>query len=69
MAAPIELPAEASPLTYQNVVNTLVLAASSVQQQVQTGTNQLQNWQKQGMYHSMLQVLPESSFECCAQRG
>lgn len=56
MAQPIELPAEASPLTYESVVNTLVLAASSSQQQVQTGTKQLHNWQKQGMYHSMLQV-------------
>ncbi|KAJ5179511.1 hypothetical protein N7492_002721 [Penicillium capsulatum] len=55
MAQPIELPAEACPLRYDYVVNTLVMASSSSQQNVRTGTNQLQNWQKLGMYHSMLQ--------------
>ncbi|KAJ5746459.1 hypothetical protein N7520_011641 [Penicillium odoratum] len=55
MSQPIEVPGEASPLGYQNVVNTLAMAASSSQQQVKTGTAQLQNWQKQGSYHSILQ--------------
>lgn len=52
----IEVAGEASPLSYQNVINTLVMAASSNQQQVKVGTQQLQNWQKQAAYHSLLQV-------------
>ncbi|KAJ5586948.1 uncharacterized protein N7459_002713 [Penicillium hispanicum] len=55
MGQPIEVSGGTSPLSYQNVVNTLVLAASSNQQQVKAGTEQLQHWQKQGMYHSLLQ--------------
>ncbi|KAJ5246110.1 hypothetical protein N7468_001093 [Penicillium chermesinum] len=51
----IEVAGEASPLSYQNVVNTLAMAASSNQQQVKVGTQQLQNWQKQPTYHSLLQ--------------
>lgn len=52
----IEVAGEASPLNYQNVINTLVMAASSNQQQLKVGTQQLQNWQKQSSYHSLLQV-------------
>ncbi|KAJ5678871.1 hypothetical protein N7462_007115 [Penicillium macrosclerotiorum] len=55
MAQPIEVPGETNPLTHHNVVDALVLAASSTQQQVQTGTKQLQHWEKQGMFHGMLQ--------------
>ncbi|KAL4896681.1 armadillo-type protein [Aspergillus ambiguus] len=51
----VELPGEANPLTLSNVLNALVLAASSTQQQVQTGTKQLQHWEKQEKYHSYLQ--------------
>lgn len=58
MVQVIEVPGEANPLTPQNVLNALVLAASSTQQQVQTGTQQLQNWEKQGMYYPYLQVFP-----------
>ncbi|KAJ5944280.1 Armadillo-like helical [Penicillium verrucosum] len=55
MAFAIEVQGETNPLNPQNVLNTLVLAASSSQQQVRTGTEQLQNWEKQGMYYSFLQ--------------
>lgn len=56
MVKAIEVPGEANPLSPQNVLNALVLAASSTQQQVQTGTQQLQRWEKQGMYYPFLQV-------------
>ncbi|KAA8644618.1 putative importin 11 [Aspergillus tanneri] len=55
MAQVVELPGESSPLTLQNVLSALVLAASSTQQQVQTGTKQLQNWETQEKYYSFLQ--------------
>ncbi|KAJ5403372.1 hypothetical protein N7509_003243 [Penicillium cosmopolitanum] len=51
----IEVPGESNPLSLQNVVNSLVLAASSSQQQVQTGTKQLQNWERIPAYHAFLQ--------------
>lgn len=52
----IEVSGEANPLSLQNVVKSLVLAASSNQQQVQTGTKQLQNWERVPAYHAFLQV-------------
>ncbi|KAK1149495.1 hypothetical protein N8T08_005044 [Aspergillus melleus] len=55
MAHVVELPGESNPLTPQSVLSALVLAASSTQQQVQTGTKQLQHWEKQEKYHSFLQ--------------
>ncbi|PYH95039.1 ARM repeat-containing protein [Aspergillus ellipticus CBS 707.79] len=55
MAPIVELAGEANPLTPQNILNALVLAASSTQQQVQTGTQQLQNWEKQELYYTHLQ--------------
>lgn len=57
MAFAIEAQGETNPLSAQNVLNTLILASSSSQQQVRVGTEQLQNWEKQGMYYSFLQVL------------
>lgn len=57
MAHVVELPGESNPLTPQNVLNALVLAASSTQQQVHTGTQQLQNWEKQENYYTSLQVI------------
>ena len=60
MASLIELSGEANPLSRQNVFNALVSAAGITQQQVQTGSQQLQNWEKQPKYYSLLQV--------CAQR-
>ena len=56
MAHAVELPGESNPLTPQNVLSALGMAASSTQQQVQTGTKQLQHWEKQEKYHSFLQV-------------
>lgn len=55
MAHIVELPAEANPLTLHNVLNALLLAASSTTQQVQTGSKQLVNWEKKELYHSLLQ--------------
>lgn len=65
MAFAIEAQGETNPLSPQNVLNTLILAASSSQQQVRTGTEQLQNWEKQGMYYSFLQVSVDSLSCCC----
>ena len=56
MGFAIESQGETNTLSAQDVLNNLVLAASSNQQQVQAGTQQLQIWEKQGMYHSFLQV-------------
>lgn len=61
MAPIVELAGEANPLTPHNVLNALVLAASSTQQQVQSGTQQLQNWEKQEGYYTSLQVYTSSS--------
>ncbi|PKY04285.1 ARM repeat-containing protein [Aspergillus campestris IBT 28561] len=55
MASMVELPGESNPLTVQNVLSALVQAASSTQQQVQTGGQQLQNWEKQEKYYTYLQ--------------
>ncbi|KAL2822550.1 armadillo-type protein [Aspergillus granulosus] len=55
MAHVIEVVGESNPLTPQNVLNTLIQAASSVQQQIQTATQQLQNWEKQEKYYTFLQ--------------
>ncbi|KAL4881269.1 armadillo-type protein [Aspergillus karnatakaensis] len=55
MAQVIELAGESNPLTPQNVLNSLIQAASSTQQQVQTGTKQLQHWEKQEKYYTFLQ--------------
>ncbi|OJD16324.1 hypothetical protein AJ78_03493 [Emergomyces pasteurianus Ep9510] len=55
MASIVELPGEANPLTRQNVFNALVSAAGSTQQQVITGGQQLQNWEKQANYFTLLQ--------------
>lgn len=56
MAHPIEVAGEVNPLTLQDVFNALVSAAGSTQIQVQTGTKQLHNWEKQEGYFSLLQV-------------
>lgn len=65
MASLIEVSGEANPLTRQNLFNALVSAAGTTQQQVQTGGQQLQNWEKQENYYPFLQVtthiLPTSS--------
>lgn len=56
MGFAIESQGGTCPLSLQAVHDTLALAASSNQQSVQVGTEQLKNWEKQGMYHSFLQV-------------
>jgi hypothetical protein len=55
MNEPIELPPEAAPLTAQILLNVLTRAASSSQQQVQSATQQLQNWERQPGFYSSLQ--------------
>ncbi|KAL3447952.1 armadillo-type protein [Aspergillus insuetus] len=55
MAQVIELVGESNPLTPQNVLHTLIQAASSVPQQIQTATQQLQNWEKQEKYYTFVQ--------------
>jgi hypothetical protein len=56
MQEPIELSGEANPLTLQNLFNALASAGSSNQQQLQIGSQQLQNWEKHEQYFSLLQV-------------
>jgi hypothetical protein len=58
----IEVPGEANPLTAQNLFNSLAAAASSVQQQVQIGTQQLQHWEKQDGFYPLLQVCPFGAY-------
>jgi DsbC/DsbD-like thiol-disulfide interchange protein len=51
----IEVPGEANPLTENSLVHTLQSAASSNPQQIQTGTKQLQSWEKSQGYYVHLQ--------------
>ena len=51
----IEVSSETNPLNHHNLLDTLTRAASSDQQQIQVGTQQLQNWERQARYHSSLQ--------------
>lgn len=53
----IEVPAEANPLADQTLFHVLQSASSSDQQQVKTGTQQLQNWEKSPGFYSSLQSL------------
>ena len=58
----IELPPEANPLNPQTLINILTKASSTDQQQVQTSTQQLQNWEReQGFYSSLQSVFLETS--------
>ena len=52
----IEVPAEANPLTTENLHRILLSASSADQQQLKTSAQQLQNWEKQSSYYSSLQV-------------
>ena len=54
---PVELPPEANPLSPQNLYDVLIRASSSNQQQIQTGAQQLQNWERQPGYYSSLQTV------------
>ena len=58
----IELPSEANPLTPQNLYDVLARASSSNQHQIQTGTQQLQNWErKPGFYISLQSIFIDAS--------
>lgn len=56
MAFAIEVPGEANPLTPQQIYQVLQSATSSQQQSIQTATKQLQTWETQRGYYSLLQV-------------
>ncbi|KAL8669754.1 MAG: hypothetical protein Q9168_005669 [Polycauliona sp. 1 TL-2023] len=53
----IEVPGEATPLSLQSVYHTLTAASSSDPQQIKSGAQQLQNWEKQSGYYSHLQSI------------
>ncbi|KUJ24549.1 ARM repeat-containing protein [Mollisia scopiformis] len=57
MAFNIEVPGEAAPLTPQQVYLALQSAGSSQQLSIQTGTQQLQTWETQKGYYSLLQAV------------
>lgn len=52
----IELPGHANPLTADNLYRTLISGSSVDQQQLKSSALQLQNWEKQPGYYSLLQV-------------
>ncbi|KAI9849400.1 MAG: hypothetical protein M1838_000173, partial [Thelocarpon superellum] len=55
MDGPIELPADANPLTVQQLFQTLQSAVSSQQLQIRVGGQQLQTWEREKGYYSLLQ--------------
>ncbi len=57
MSFAIEVPAEANPLTTETLYHVLRSASSNDRQQVKTGTQQLQNWERSPGYYSSLQSL------------
>ena len=57
MSFTIEAPAEANPLTIQTLFHVLQSASSSDQQQVQTGAQQLKNWDTHLGFYQLLQTL------------
>lgn len=56
MSFAVEVPGEANPLTPQQVYLALQSASSSQQLSIQTGTRQLQNWETEQGYYTLLQV-------------
>lgn len=52
----IELPGHANPLTADNLYRTLISGSSVDQQQIKSSALQLQNWEKQPGFYSLLQV-------------
>lgn len=52
----IEVPAEANPLTEGILFHVLRSASSTDPNQIQTGTKQLQEWEKARGYYPLLQV-------------
>ncbi|KAL8766030.1 MAG: hypothetical protein Q9209_007059 [Squamulea sp. 1 TL-2023] len=57
MSFAIELAGEANPLSIQSLYQTLTAASSSNHQQVKSGTQQLQNWEKQPGFFCLLQSI------------
>lgn len=58
----IEVPGEANPLTESTLLQVLRSAASADQQQVQSGTKQLQRWEKApGFYQHLQSVFIDKS--------
>ncbi|KAK7514031.1 armadillo-type protein [Phyllosticta citriasiana] len=57
MQGSVELPAEANPLTENILFHVLRSAASSDSHQIQTGTKQLQQWEKKGGFFPLLQTV------------
>lgn len=55
MSFAIEVAGEANPFATDTLYRTLTAAASADPQQIRTGTQQLQNWEKQPGYYSSLQ--------------
>ena len=51
----IEAPGEASPLTETTLLHVLESASSSNPNQIQSGTKQLQQWEKAAGYYKLLQ--------------
>ncbi len=66
MNGAIELSGEANPLTIQTLYQALTSASSNDQQQVKTGAQQLQNWEKQPGFYSSLQVGATIERKCLA---
>jgi hypothetical protein len=60
MSFSIEVLAKSYPLTIQTLYDVLSSASSADRQQVQTGAQQLSNWEKEEGYYSSLLV--EASF-------
>lgn len=58
----VELPGEANPLTPGSVYSALQSAGSSQQLLIQSGTQQLQQWETQRGYYSLLQVCHSHTF-------
>lgn len=56
MTYTIEVPGEAAPLTPEQVYLALQSASSHQQNLIQTGTKQLQTWESQPGYYTLLQV-------------
>ncbi|KAL8880931.1 MAG: hypothetical protein Q9198_001760, partial [Flavoplaca austrocitrina] len=57
MSYAIEVSGEANPLSLPILYRTLTAAASSDPQQIKSGAQQLQNWEKQSGYYSSLQSI------------
>ncbi|KAL8681346.1 MAG: hypothetical protein Q9186_002555 [Xanthomendoza sp. 1 TL-2023] len=57
MSFAIEVAGEANPLSIETLYHALVAASSSNPQQIKTGAQQLENWERQRGYYSSLQTI------------